>query len=159
MATGKPFMTTAQKIALCQEYTVIWSDFFKLFSEGLEHKKVLANEEKVFAQMVSLLAYRHYKLSEMMGEKLSNPDGILEVLCESASLQHLKELSEAQFSKLQVDWHTMFIALNKCLGKLISDLTPEQQAQITGFGAQTAVIKTPQAPDLPDESVPEMSAE
>lgn len=153
-------MTTAEKIKLCQEYTLLWSDFFKLFSEGLEQKKILNNEEKIFNQIVSLLAYKHYKLSEMMGDKLSNPDGILEVLCESASLQHLKELSEAQFSKLQVDWHTMFIALNKCLGKLISELTPLQQAQITGFGTQTALGAASQPPDLPDDtSVSEALAE
>jgi len=131
MATGKPFMTIRQKIELCKEYTRLWADFFKLFAEGLEHKKILANEEKIFDQMVSLLALKHYKFTEMMGNNLSSSDEILEVLSECSSLQHLKELTEAAFSKLQVDWHTIFIAMNKCLGKLITFLPPDERARIS----------------------------
>jgi len=130
MATGKPFMTVIQKIELCKEYTRLWADFFKLFAEGLEHKKILANEEKIFDQMVSLLSLNHYKFTEMMGDHLSNPDSIIEVLSECASLQHLKELTEAAFSKLQVDWHTIFIAMNKCIGKFIAVLPPGERARM-----------------------------
>jgi hypothetical protein len=129
MAAGKTFMTLTEKIQLCKDYATLWSDFFKTFADGLEQKKIDPNEEKTFNQMVSLLAYKHYKLTEMMGKNLPDPDGILEVLCEAVHLQHLKELSEAQFSKLQVNWHTEFIALNKCLGKLIIDLPVDKRAE------------------------------
>ncbi len=130
---GKAFMTLGERIRLCKEYTTLWSDFFGMFAEELEHKKVLPNDERAFAQIVSLLALKHYKFTEMMGNKLPEPEAIREVLCEAVSLQHLKGLSEAQFSKLQVDWHTQFIAMNKCLGKLIAELPleqrPDRQAQ------------------------------
>jgi len=129
MASGKPFITLQERIDLCKGYTRLWSDFFKTFSEGLEHKKILHSEEVIFTQMVCLLAFKHYRFTEMMDKYLPDPDGILEVLCEAAGLQHLKELSEAQFSKFQVDWHTQFIAMNKCLGKLIIELPVEKRPE------------------------------
>jgi hypothetical protein len=122
MATGKPFMSLEIRIELCKEYTKLWADFFKLFADGMDNRKIDPNEEKIFDQMVTLLSLRHYKFAAMMAEKLPDPDGILDVLCDSVSLQGLKEISEAQFSKLQVNWHTEFIAMNKCLGKLLNEL-------------------------------------
>ncbi|MBN1901046.1 hypothetical protein JW926_06945 [Candidatus Sumerlaeota bacterium] len=151
MAAGKTFMNLAEKIQLCKDYTTLWSDFFKMFADGLEQKKIEPNEEKTFNQIVSLLAFKHYKFAEMMEKKLPDPDGILEVLCEAVSLQQLKELSEAQFSKLQVDWHTEFIAMNKCMGKLIIDLPVDKRTEMKmkqkGADASPKMAKpTPQPP-------------
>ena len=73
----------------------------------------------------------HYRFEMMAGEFLKDPDKVLGVLCEAVSLNYLKSLSEAQFSKLEVDWHSLFIAMNKCLGKIISLLPPEKAQQIT----------------------------
>jgi len=149
MGSGKPYMTLQERIDLCKDYTRLWADFFKTFSEGLEHKKILHNEEVIFGQMVSLLAFKHYKITEMMEKHLPDPDGILEVLCEAASLQHLKELSEAQFSKFQVNWHTQFIAMNKCLGKLIIELPTEKRTERRSSpqpAGKTQVSKEPQKP-------------
>ena len=129
MAAGKTHVKLEDKIELCKGYTKLWSDFFKTFADGLEHKKIFANEEKTFFQMVTLLALRHYKFTEMMGNKLPDPGGILEVLSDAVSMQHLKELSEAQFSKLQVNWHTQFIAMNKCLGKLLIELPTDKRTE------------------------------
>jgi hypothetical protein len=150
MAAGKTFMNQTERIQLCKDYTTLWSDFFKIFADGLENKKIDPNEEKTFNQIVSLLAFKHYKFTEMMGKHLPDPDGILEVLCEAVNLHHLKELSEAQFSKLQVDWHTEFIALNKCLGKLIIELPVDKrtEARLKQKGAEDS-RKTAQPPPQP----------
>jgi hypothetical protein len=147
MASGKPFMTLQDRIDLCKGYTKLWSDFFKTFSEGLEHKKIIRNEEVIFGQMVSLLAFKHYEFTEMMEKYLPDPDGILEVLSEAVSLQHLKELSEAQFSKFQVNWHSQFIAMNKCLGRLIIELPTEKRHErkiAPQPAGKTQVSKEPQ---------------
>jgi len=122
-------MNLEERIRLCKDYTRLWSDFFKTFSEGLHNKKILPNEEIAYNQMVALLSFKHFKFAEMMGSYLPDPDGILEVLCDSVSLQHLKTLSEAQFSKLQVNWHTEFIAMNKCLGKLLAELPTDKRTE------------------------------
>ncbi len=130
MAEGKPWISVEQQIDLCKDYTRQWSDFFKIFADGLENKKITPNEERIFNQMLTILALKHFRFAEMMGENLPNPEGILEVLCDAVSLQQMKDLSEAQFSKLQVDWHTEFIAMNKCLGKLLSMLPIERRNEI-----------------------------
>ena len=143
MASSKSFMNLHDRIELCKEYTRLWADFFKTFSEGLERKKIVPNEEAIFIQMVSLLAFKHYKITEMMGQHLPDPDGILDVLSEAVSLQHLKEISEAQFSKFQVNWHSEFIAMNKCLGKLIIELPPEKRQETKGAPPATAKAPIP----------------
>ena len=71
-------MSTEDKIDICKKYTQQWSDFFKMFSEGLENRKIHPNEEIIFDQIVTLLAFKHYTFSEMMGEFLPDPEGILE---------------------------------------------------------------------------------
>jgi uncharacterized protein YukE len=40
-------------------------------------------------------------------------------------------MSEAQFSKFQLAWHQVFIALNKCLGRLMQQL-PEVEEKKEG---------------------------
>lgn len=146
MATGKPFMSIEEKIQICKEYTQQWSDFFKMFAEGLENRKIFPNEEVIFDQIVTLLAFKHYEFSEMMGEFLPDPEGIMEVLCNAPSMQALKEMSDAQFSKLQVEWHSEFIAMNKCLGKLLAQLPVEKRNRIqpTGAGPLEGVRQKPQ---------------
>ena len=142
MAAGKPFMNVEARINLCREYTKLWSDFFKTFADGLEGKKIYPNEEKTFNQIITLLAMQHYKFAEMMGDYLPDPDGILDVLGQAVSLQNLKELSDAQFSKLQVEWHTEFIAMNKCLGKLLAELPTEKRIQHYSGGQASPIKKT-----------------
>lgn len=152
MATRKTFISLMDKIQLCKDYTTLWSDFFKIFADGLEQKKIVPNEEKTFNQIVSLLAFKHYKFTEMMENNLPDPDGILEVLCDAVSLHHLKELSEAQFSMLQVNWHTEFIAMNKCLGKLIIGLPVDKrtEARLKQKGAEE-LHKTAKPPPQPQK--------
>jgi hypothetical protein len=119
--------TLENRIQVCREYTKLWADYFKMFADSLEHRRIHENDEAAFQQIISLLALNHFKFTELMADKLKDPEDILEVLCESVSLSYLKMLSEAQFSKLQVDWHTLFLEMNKCLGKLQSELHIRQE--------------------------------
>ena len=98
---ANPFLTLENRTQVCREYTKLWADFFKMFADDLVHRKIYENDEAAFQQMLSLLALNHYKFAELMGDKLKDPEGILEVLCEAVSLSHLKMQSEAQFSKLR----------------------------------------------------------
>lgn len=122
------------KINVCRDYTQIWSDFFNLFADGLHERKISDEEEQRFQKLLTALAYNHYKFAELTEGKFKDADGIVDVLSACASLQHLKGLSEAQFSKLQVEWHTLFIEMNKCLGRLLSELTPEQLDELNTNG-------------------------
>jgi hypothetical protein len=123
-----PILTIENRISVCRDYTKLWAEFFKFFAEGLHDKKVTEKDEAGFDKIVSLVALNHFKFVELMGDRFKDPEGILEVLTNSVSLSHLKSMSEAQFSKLQVDWHTLFIEMNKCLGKLNAELPIDKKA-------------------------------
>jgi hypothetical protein len=115
----------------------MWADYFKFFAESLEDKKITDRDEAQFEKVVSILALNHFKFTELMGDKLKDPEGILEVLTETVSLAQLKAMSEAQFSKLQVEWHTLFIEMNKCLGKLKTELPVNKKAPTQAMAKAT----------------------
>ena len=118
-----------KRIAFVQEYIKLWRQFFEMFAEGFEGRKILKRDEEEFARVLNSLAHHHYRFTAMAYPEMSNTDGVLKVLCETISLSHLKGLSEAQLGKIQIDWHTLFIDMNKGLGRLMAHrpLTPEEQ--------------------------------
>ncbi|MCX7765128.1 MAG: hypothetical protein N2246_00255 [Candidatus Sumerlaeia bacterium] len=124
------FHSIEYRIKVLKEYLNLWSDYFRAFGEGLRERKIYESDEQSFFQIMSLLALNHYRFEQMAGEYVKDPDKVLDVLCETVSLNHLKTMSEAQFSKLEVDWHTIFIAINKGIGKLIGLLPPERAEKI-----------------------------
>jgi hypothetical protein len=128
MARKNPILTTENRINVCRDYTKLWAEFFKFFAEGLQDKKITEKDEVAFDRLISLLALNHFKFTELMGSRLKDPDAILDVLADAVSLSNLKAMSEAQSSKLQIDWHTLFIEMNKCLGKLNAELPAEKKA-------------------------------
>lgn len=129
----KQLTAVDNRLAICKEYTRLWLEFFKFFADGFEDKKIYEKDEQAFFQLMNVLALNHYRFVEMAGEYFKEADGILKVLTETVSLGQIKQMSEAQFSKLLVDWHTLFISMNKAIGKLTLKLPSEK-----GKPAQTA---------------------
>ncbi len=121
------------RIRVVKEYCRLWSDFFRTFADGLQDRKIYERDEQSFFQIVSLLALNHYRFEVSADNYFKDPDKILDVLSEAVNLSYLKTLSEAQFSKLEVDWHSLFIAMNKCLGKLIGLLPPEKAEEFQNY--------------------------
>jgi hypothetical protein len=139
-----------QRVAFVQEYIKLWRQFFEMFAEGFEGRKILKRDEEEFARILNSLAHHHYRFTAMSYPEMSNTDSILKVLCEVISLSHLKGLSEAQVSKFQIDWHSIFIDMNKALGRLIAHrpLTPEEVA------AAKRGTPVPESQEAPPESPP-----
>ena len=115
------------KMEVCREYSRIWAEFFQYFAEGFADKKIYQKDEENFQQLIKTLAMNHYKFSVSVKEHFKGADAILEVLSEAVSLQNLKSMSEAQFSKIQVSWHTLFIEMNKAMGKFLTKLPPTKR--------------------------------
>ena len=125
------YKSTEYRIRVVKEYSRLWSDFFRTFADGLEERKIYESDEQSFFQIVSLLAMNHYRFQQMAGDFFPESDKILDVLSEAVNLSYLKALSEAQFSKFEVDWHSLFIRMNKCLGKLLNLLPPEEAQNLS----------------------------
>ena len=119
-----------KRIAFVQEYIKLWRQYFQMFSEGFEDRKILKRDEEEFARILNSLAHHHHRFAATAYPEMKDTDAIIKLLCETVSLSHLKGLSEAQVSKDQIDWHTVFIDMNKALGRLMSHrpLVSEEQA-------------------------------
>ena len=130
----KQLTSLDNRIAICREYTRLWQEYFKFFSDGFEDKRIYEKDEQAFFQIINVLALNHFRFSEMAGALFKDSDAILKVLTDTPSLQFIKQMSEAQFSKLLIDWHTLFISMNKTLGKLNMQLPPPTEPKGKGKG-------------------------
>ncbi|MGI8908740.1 MAG: hypothetical protein ACR2IE_19890 [Candidatus Sumerlaeaceae bacterium] len=129
------------RLATCREYKNLWQEYFKFFADGFEDKKIYERDEQAFFQIMNVLAVNHYRFVELAGDYFKDGEAIVGVLAETVSLQHLKQMSEAQFSKLLIDWHTIFIAMNKAIGKLMMQVPVQQPGK-----GKAAVAQQQQAP-------------
>lgn len=114
------------RLAVCQQYTKLWHDYFRFFSEELRDKRITDQEEQAFFQIMYVLASNQYRFVELAGKYFKDGDGILKVLTDTVSLQAIKQMSDAQYSQLLIDWHTIFIMMNKAIGKLKADFQAEE---------------------------------
>ncbi len=115
------------RLSTCREYKNLWQQYFQFFADGFEGKKITDKDEQAFFQIMNVLAVNHFRFTELAGDYFKDGDATLQVLSETASLTALKNMSEATFSKLLIDWHTIFIAMNKAIGKLMSEIPPAPQ--------------------------------
>lgn len=115
----KQIMMIQNRLAVTREYKNLWQEYFKFFADGFDDRKISDQEEQAFFQIMSRLAQSQYRFAEMAGEYFKDGDEIINLLSDSPSLNTLKEMSDAQFSKFQVDWHSIFISMNKAIGKLM----------------------------------------
>ena len=125
----KQLTSVENRLAICREYTRLWQEYFKYFSDGFEGKKIYDKDEQSFFQLMNVLALNHYRFTEMAAELFKDSDGVLKVLCDTPSLHTISQMSDAQYSKLLIDWHTLFIAMNKTIGKLNVMLPPPEEAK------------------------------
>ena len=127
---NKELLRIENRIAVVKEYAELWQRFFTYFSDSLAEKQITGDEEHEFNQIVSILALNQFKFAEVTRDYFKDSPQIIAVLQECVSLGHLKSLPEANFAKLQVDWHALFIGMNKTLGKLLSLLPPRRLAEM-----------------------------
>lgn len=125
--TQKQLTSIENRIATCREYTRLWQEYFRFFADGFpEERKISEEEERQFFMMMNVLAQNHYRFVELSTPFFKDADSLLKVLTDTPSLNVLKVMSDAQFSKLLIDWHSLFISMNKAIGKLNQQLPPVQ---------------------------------
>lgn len=125
-------LSLPNRIAVVRDYAALWQQFFSFFADDLQERQITADEENEFANIVGLLVVNHFKFQELTRGYFDDAAKVVPVLEEAVSLDYMKNLQAATFSKLQVDWHTLFIGMHKTLGKMLSELPPRQLAEIQG---------------------------
>jgi len=114
----KQLTALENRIAVVNEYKNLWQEYFRFFADGFDDRKITEKDEQGFFHITNALATNHYRFTEMAGEFFKDGGMILDIMTDAVSLSTLKQMSEAQFSKLCIDWHTVFINMNKAIGKL-----------------------------------------
>ena len=117
-ASMKQLTSLDNRISVLNQYKNLWQEYFRFFADGFDDRKITPQEEQAFFQVMNTLATNHFRFVELAGDVFKGGDQVQEILTETVSLASIKQMSEAQFGKLCIDWHTVFINMNKALGKL-----------------------------------------
>lgn len=160
MSTKLPLGSPENRILACKEYARLWEQYFQYFSDDLSERVFTEADEAHFEQLITVLATRHYRFSQLAGKNLKNAGDVLKVLNETASLQFLKSMPEAALAKLQVDWHAAFLSMHKAIGKWKAELSPQRlqkflelEGQINQAAAAAAnAARQAAAPPVPPQS-------
>lgn len=107
------------RIATCREYIALWTNYFRYIAETLDRKEVTPEEEKGFFQIASQLSRKHFLFVELMGDCFDRGGDIINLLATGSSLAMLQGMQEQTRSKFELDWHSLFLDLNKSLGRLV----------------------------------------
>lgn len=107
------------RILICREYIAMWTNYFRFIAETLDRKEVTPEEEKGFFQLATQLARKHFQFVELMGDCFDRAGDIINLLATGSSLAMLQGMQEQTRSKFELDWHSIFLDLNKALGRLV----------------------------------------
>lgn len=113
------FVKHQNRIAICREYIGLWTHYFRFFAEDLVSREITAEEEKGFFQLGTVLARKHFQFVELMGDCFERGPDIINLLATGTNLATLQGMQEQTFAKFQLDWHTLFLEMNKGLGRLL----------------------------------------
>lgn len=114
-----------QRILIVREYIDLWMKFFSFFSSEIHEREITAAEEKSFFQLMTQLSRKQFQFVEAAANTYDGGDDVMKVLCAAVSLAHIQVMKEATFGKLELDWHTQLIAMNKAAGRLLRQLPGE----------------------------------
>lgn len=117
------------QVQVAKQYGDLWQKFFQFFAERVDPKKITADHEKEFARFVYQIAYNHFKYTKMMGGEFGGGAKIMKILDHCPTLRHVHTLPDATFSSMQVDWHEVFIEMNKTQGRLKDKLPPPPEVR------------------------------
>lgn len=110
------------RIKVCRDYIAMWMKFFTPFADDLSKREVTAEEEKEFFQVSTQLARMHFTFVELMADTFDRGGDIIKVLTLAGTLSNVQLLPENTRSKLELDWHSLFLDMNKALGRLLRKL-------------------------------------
>jgi hypothetical protein len=119
-----------KRIEICKEYAALWEEFFKCFGTGdLQERRIFDQDEARFQKIIIELARQKFPFVYYMGDKFSDGDKIIDVLERAENLHVLRDMAEANFSKLEIDWHQVFIGMHRAVGRLMRELPLEEPEQ------------------------------
>lgn len=121
----KEQISLQNRIKVCLDFIGLWKEFFKAFSEDREDREITLAEEKAFFQLVTKIARKQFMFTQLMGDHFDRGEDLMKTLAMAPSLTHIENMPEASRSKLEMDWHGLYLDINKTLGHLLRMLPGE----------------------------------
>lgn len=107
-----------QQIKKAKDFIDLWMRFRELYQNALGRTNIIPEEERAFLSLKSDLVRQYQGLLESIGAAHSPEDRTFDVISTIISLASVTALSEMQFKKVENDWHSSYLNLNKILGSL-----------------------------------------
>lgn len=122
-----------------KDFAELWMKFRDMYIEATKKEVITPEEEKSFLETKSLIARKYQALVDTLKLKPTEEDRTLDVVSQVLSLKSLSTLSDMQTRKIESDWQSSYILLNKILGHLESE--KEFQSGVSRTKVKNFILK------------------
>ena len=96
----------------------LWVKFHDMYKSALNRDTITPEEENAFLETKSLIARKYQALKDYLEISASYDDKTFDVISQLLSLKSVAAISDLSLHKIENDWHSSYIVLNKLLGEL-----------------------------------------
>lgn len=105
------------KIKKLKEFMEIWVKFHEMYKNALSEAAISPEDEKNFLETKSLIARKYQALVNYLGIDVPYDDKTFDVITQLLSLKSVAAISDISLGKIEHDWNSSYILLNKLLGE------------------------------------------
>lgn len=106
------------KVKHLKDFMQLWIKFHDMYKSAVNCETVTPEEEAAFLETKSLIARKYQALKDYLDINSSYDDRTFDVILQVLSLKSVAAISDLSLRKIENDWHSSYIVLNKLLGEL-----------------------------------------
>ncbi len=106
------------KIKRLKEFMQLWIKFHDMYKSAVNRETITPEEENAFLETKALIARKYQALKDYLDMNSFYSDKTFDVISQILSLKSVAEISDLSLHKIENDWHSSYIVLNKLLGEL-----------------------------------------
>lgn len=106
------------KIKHLKEFMQLWIKFHDMYKSAINRETITPEDESAFLETKSLIARKYQALKDYLDVGSSYDDRTFDVISQLLSLKSVAAISDLSLHKIENDWHSSYIVLNKLLGEL-----------------------------------------
>jgi hypothetical protein len=106
-------------IKILEELIVLWDQIHDFMKISLDKDNISSISNEDFLKTKSKVAMIHPNLMNVLEKDIHVGQMVLDLVMQSISLNHLNQLSDTEFRKLNIKWHDASLLMNEVLGSLI----------------------------------------
>lgn len=106
-------------IKILEELIVLWDQIHDFMKISLDKDNITPGSNEDFLKIKSKVAMIHPSLMNVLEKDVHVGQMVLDLVMQSISLNHLNQLSDTEFRKLNIKWHDASLLMNEVLGSLM----------------------------------------